>query len=360
VQAPDARVTILGHTRWASVGIISEPNTHPLNSVELEQAAGDTPAYVVAALNGDVDNHADLRAAHALRISSTITTDAKVIPTLVSRHAATAPLAEAFRRTVSEFEGRMPELGEQPRDAHAQRFRTAELGVGDQVGRHEAVGGVAGHSVPKQQPVAHHDLRAGRKAKPVGDQRWSGVRRDADLDVTGVPRGQLRPERVASVVEDHGPERRWGVALAAGRDVRDERATTLPGDHQTLGAQQPECETNRVAGDAVPVHQAGFGRQLPSGRQMSLLDLDPQLVCNLAVQRSTVPFIQGHSGHLHRAHAVGRPDNLTRTSLCVKMTPVWNEWYRYYNRQLFAYWNERSAVSHKPIARATTPEPCRR
>lgn len=105
LQSPDARVAILGHTRWASVGIISEPNTHPLNSLELEQAAGTHPPYVVAALNGDVDNHADLRATYGLRIPSTITTDAKVIPTLVARHAETAPLAEAFRRTVAEFEG---------------------------------------------------------------------------------------------------------------------------------------------------------------------------------------------------------------------------------------------------------------
>ena len=105
LKSPDARVAILGHTRWASVGIISEPNTHPLNSYELEESAGARPPYVVAALNGDVDNHADLRVTHGLRIASTITTDAKVIPTLVARHAATAPLAEAFRRTVSEFDG---------------------------------------------------------------------------------------------------------------------------------------------------------------------------------------------------------------------------------------------------------------
>ncbi len=105
LRSPGVRVAILGHTRWASVGIISEPNTHPLNSLELEQAAGTLPPYVVAALNGDVDNHADLRETYGLRIASTITTDAKVIPTLVARHAATAPLAEAFRRTVSEFEG---------------------------------------------------------------------------------------------------------------------------------------------------------------------------------------------------------------------------------------------------------------
>jgi glucosamine--fructose-6-phosphate aminotransferase (isomerizing) len=105
LASPGARVTILGHTRWASVGIISEPNTHPLNSSELEQPGGAEPPYVVAALNGDVDNHADLRVAHGLRIAPTITTDAKVIPTLVARHAASAALPEAFRRTVAEFEG---------------------------------------------------------------------------------------------------------------------------------------------------------------------------------------------------------------------------------------------------------------
>jgi glucosamine--fructose-6-phosphate aminotransferase (isomerizing) len=105
LQSPSARVAVLGHTRWASVGIISEPNTHPLNSFELEQPGGVQVPYVVAALNGDVDNHADLRAKHGLRIASTITTDAKVIPALVARHATTSPLTEAFRRTVAEFEG---------------------------------------------------------------------------------------------------------------------------------------------------------------------------------------------------------------------------------------------------------------
>jgi glucosamine--fructose-6-phosphate aminotransferase (isomerizing) len=107
LQAPTARVALLGHTRWASVGIISEPNTHPLNSVELEQSYGVSPApYVVAALNGDVDNHADLRAEHSLGIPAPITTDAKVIPALMSRHLAdgVAP-TESFRRTVTVFEG---------------------------------------------------------------------------------------------------------------------------------------------------------------------------------------------------------------------------------------------------------------
>jgi glucosamine--fructose-6-phosphate aminotransferase (isomerizing) len=107
VAAPGAHVAVLGHTRWASVGIISEPNTHPLNSDELEQSPVIAPGpYVVAALNGDVDNHADVRVENQLRIHQQITTDAKVIPTIVARHAADgADLVEAFRRTVASFDG---------------------------------------------------------------------------------------------------------------------------------------------------------------------------------------------------------------------------------------------------------------
>jgi glucosamine--fructose-6-phosphate aminotransferase (isomerizing) len=99
----NAAALVLGHTRWASIGIISQPNAHPVDSLEID---GEPGPYVIAALNGDVDNFADLKAADGLRLAAEITTDAKVIPTLVSHRLADgADLTTAFRDTVATFEG---------------------------------------------------------------------------------------------------------------------------------------------------------------------------------------------------------------------------------------------------------------
>ena len=111
LSGDEARALVLAHTRWASVGIISEPNAHPLNSELIappgawDDAPPDAP-YVVGAVNGDIDNYADLMAAEEMAPPPAITTDSKAMPALMSRRlAAGLPVVEAFRRTVASFEG---------------------------------------------------------------------------------------------------------------------------------------------------------------------------------------------------------------------------------------------------------------
>ena len=103
LSVPGSRVTVLGHTRWASVGIISEPNASPVSG---QETGRDAALSSVAVLNGDVDNHVELRARHGLRFADPITTDVKVIPAMVDRGRASGlDCLSAFRAAVNEFEG---------------------------------------------------------------------------------------------------------------------------------------------------------------------------------------------------------------------------------------------------------------
>jgi glucosamine--fructose-6-phosphate aminotransferase (isomerizing) len=102
LASTDARVLVLAHTRWASIGIISEANAHPLNS----EVLGEHTPYVIGAINGDVDNYAELLDAAGVRVTPAITTDSKTVPALMGRRLAEGLASgEAFRRTVAECEG---------------------------------------------------------------------------------------------------------------------------------------------------------------------------------------------------------------------------------------------------------------
>ncbi|MBW1960624.1 MAG: SIS domain-containing protein [Deltaproteobacteria bacterium] len=105
---PHTYHTVLSHTRWASMGAITEANCHPVDNRTRRQNKGQK-GWIHVCLNGDIDNYLELKAAceqDGHRIHEEITTDTKIIPLQIEKYIHEGhDIGEAFRLAVNDFEG---------------------------------------------------------------------------------------------------------------------------------------------------------------------------------------------------------------------------------------------------------------
>lgn len=105
---PHLSYSISAHTRWASIGAISESNCHPVDNESAGRSV-EKSGIIHVCLNGDIDNYLPLKRKYEKKLSKfpeEITTDTKIIPMQIEKHLKDGnDIQEAFRKAVNDFEG---------------------------------------------------------------------------------------------------------------------------------------------------------------------------------------------------------------------------------------------------------------
>ncbi len=114
IALPSIYQTTVAHTRWASMGEISEANCHPIDNAVIQSDKGpdshNRKGNIHVCLNGDIDNYLILKEKFENEtkksIPPQIITDTKIIPLQIQKYYDKGhPIEESFRLAVNDFKG---------------------------------------------------------------------------------------------------------------------------------------------------------------------------------------------------------------------------------------------------------------
>jgi glucosamine--fructose-6-phosphate aminotransferase (isomerizing) len=211
---PQVEIQCLAHTRWASNGVISLANCHPVDSTVLQDGVPlpESEGRLVAVLNGDIDNYQELLERHVkaegLEIDAAITTDAKIIPIVVAHYQRQGgSLEEAFQEALREFEGSMA-IGLMAADRPGTYlFGQKGSGQGLFFGRGAESLAVASEMYGLVELTPHY-------IKAEGERLEGGELFRASTEESGV-----RLEVLDGAAASEVPAERWKVAEITTRDI---------------------------------------------------------------------------------------------------------------------------------------------
>lgn len=99
--------SVTAHTRWASIGAITEANCHPV--ANMPKITSESDGIIHACLNGDIDNYLELKtelSGEGCAFPRMVTTDTQIIPLLMEKYIDLGQSVEqAFLSAVNRFEG---------------------------------------------------------------------------------------------------------------------------------------------------------------------------------------------------------------------------------------------------------------
>lgn len=140
--------TVSCHTRWASVGEITEANCHPVDNIPFPKNTNGT-GMIHVCLNGDIDNHIELKSkleAKGKLIHKEISTDTKIIPLQIQKYISRGlSVEESFRLAVNDFEG--SHAISMHTDLAPGKFFLAQRGSGQSI----FIGMADGHYIPTSE-----------------------------------------------------------------------------------------------------------------------------------------------------------------------------------------------------------------